>query len=433
MVTEQVQESGNIPHSIASLNDRLVTVAKQVRVLGPLSWGNSVQQQFLSDWKVGKAKLPNPEYQIPPQTELIQELNDVAQSAAAIEHPIAAFLSRTASSYGKVCRLLDNAGSASALEFSESLYGRPSDLLPGGTVSNLDAANHFLAIAESFERAVGWQEPELCLSAQIMAEEMRSGLKRVFESDTIQVVIDPGMASKAAAGATRIRIRGGTCFSEYDLEQLLQHEAFIHSLTALNGRRHQKLDAFGLGAPRTTGAQEGLATFAELVTGAIDISRMERIALRVQAIANALDGADFIEVFRFFLDHDQVEMEAFNSAMRVFRGAPVTGGSAFTKDTVYLRGLMEVHTFFRWALLHERLDLCRWFFAGRMTIGDVLELSEQFSSGVLDGPHYLPPWIQRSNGLAGYLAFSAFANKIKLDNIGSDYAFDYSMWETTES
>jgi hypothetical protein len=35
-------------------------------------------------------------------------------------------------------------------------------------------------------------------------------------------------------------------------------------------------------------------------------------------------------------------------------------------------------------------------------------------------PKYLPPWIQRANGLAGMLAFSLFANRIKLDNVDAD-------------
>ena len=105
--------------------------------------------------------------------------------------------------------------------------------------------------------------------------------------------------------------------------------------------------------------------FSELITGAIDIDRMERIALRVIGIDMALGGADFIEVFRYFLEAGQPEKESFNSAMRVFRGAPVSGGSAFTKDVVYVHGLMEVHTFFRWALSKQRMELCQYFFAGR--------------------------------------------------------------------
>ena len=43
-----------------------------------------------------------------------------------------------------------------------------------------------------------------------------------------------------------------------------------------------------------------------------------------------------------------------------------------------------------------------------------------FDDGVLLEPLYLPPWVQRANGLAGMLAFSLFANKIRLDNVDAD-------------
>ncbi|HKJ19025.1 MAG TPA: tyrosine/phenylalanine carboxypeptidase domain-containing protein, partial [Woeseiaceae bacterium] len=182
--------------------------------------------------------------------------------------------------------------------------------------------------------------------------------------------------------------------------------------------------SLGLGAPRTTGPQEGLATFAELVTGSIDIGRMQRIALRVVGIDRALSGANFIEVFEFFLDAGQSENESFSSAMRIFRGAPVTGGAAFTKDVVYLHGLMEVHTFFRWALQHQRLELCRYFFAGRMTIADACKLAPMFEDGILAGPRYLPTWMTRTNGLAGYLAFSIFANRISIEALDEHHSFE---------
>lgn len=95
----------------------------------------------------------------------------------------------------------------------------------------------------------------------------------------------------------------------------------------------------------------------------------------------------------------------------------MTGGSAFTKDTVYLHGLMSVHTFFRWALVHNRLALCRFLFAGRMTVGDVVKLEPYFQSGLLAEPRYLPPWMTRTNGLAAYLSFSVFTNKIHIHEL----------------
>jgi hypothetical protein len=98
----------------------------------------------------------------------------------------------------------------------------------------------------------------------------------------------------------------------------------------------------GLASPRTTATQEGLATFAEQITGSIDIARMKRLSLRIEAVAMALGGADFIEVFRYFLAAGQTPEDCFASSQRVFRGVPTAGGSAFTKDTVYLRGLVGV-------------------------------------------------------------------------------------------
>src|SRR5690606_39170380 len=126
---------------------------------------------------------------------------------------------------------------------------------------------------------------------------------------------------------------------DYDRRQLLHHEALVHSLTAINGRGQVRLPSLAMSSPRITATQEGLAVLAEQITGSIDIERMKRISLRTEAIAMAMDGADFLEVFACFGDAGQGPDESFSSAQRVFRGVPVTGGAAFAKDTVYLRGL----------------------------------------------------------------------------------------------
>ncbi|MDN5781570.1 MAG: flavohemoglobin expression-modulating QEGLA motif protein, partial [Luteimonas sp.] len=195
-------------------------------------------------------------------------------------------------------------------------------------------------------------------------------------------------------------------------------------LTALNGREQTVLGSLSLSSPRTTATQEGLAVFAEQITGNIDIERMKRVSLRIEAIAMALDGAGFTEVFRYFLGAGQSAQESFASAQRVFRGVPLSGGHAFTKDAVYLRGLIGVHTFFRWALRQDRLRLCRQLFAGKMTLGDVQRFAPLFDAGVLQPPRWLPHWVSRANGLAGMLAFSLFANRIRLDQVSDAPGFD---------
>ena len=100
--------------------------------------------------------------------------------------------------------------------------------------------------------------------------------------------------------------------------------------------------------------------------------RLRRIALRVKAIAMALDGADFIEVFRSFIEAGQSEEESFQSTMRCFRGGDVLGSTAFTKDTVYLKGMLEVYAFLTTCIHENRPELARWLFAGRLTLGDVI-------------------------------------------------------------
>ena len=57
---------------------------------------------------------------------------------------------------------------------------------------------------------------------------------------------------------------------------------------------------------------------------------------RTIAIQMAVDGADFIEVYEFFLERIHSEEQAFENTRRVFRGGVLTGGAPFTKDIVYL-------------------------------------------------------------------------------------------------
>jgi hypothetical protein len=77
-----------------------------------------------------------------------------------------------------------------------------------------------------------------------------------------------------------------------------------------------------------------------------------------------------------------------------------------------------VHTFFRWAFKRRRLELLHHLFAGKFALEDALMLSPCFTEGSLSAPKYLPPWIRSAHGLAGKLAFSLFANRIRMGRIG---------------
>lgn len=410
-----------ILQELAALDRRLVLAAKPIRLLSAVSWPARIQTEFLDRWRHGRVGLPHVEYPRVDHSGTRDEIEAVQEAAHVYgDHPVADYIWRTAESLDVATRLLDALGTAEVTEHSIRLFGKPGDLLPGSEVHNIDAARHFISLADELSQELAAQEADYCLSAEVLQQELQEQITRFFVHHKVRVEIDPNLMAKAAAGPTRIRLRSATAFSEYDRHQLLEHEAFVHSLTALNGREQDNLPTLGINAPRITATQEGLATFAELITGAIDIGRMKRISMRIIAIDMALKGADFIDVFKYFLDSGQTEADSFTSTQRVFRGVPLSGGAAFTKDTVYLHGLLSVHTFFRWALKNSRLKLIRYLFAGKLALHDVIALEPYFDSGWLKPPLYIPHWISRANGLAGMLAFSLFANRIRLDRVQAD-------------
>ena len=400
----------------AALDARMVKAARGIRVLTLASWPASVQRDFLADLARGEAWPPRIDYPRHDFGDARRELQAVAD-AADPAHPLGRYLVESARQWDVAARMLEALGTAAAGALSVSLYGHPGDPLPGGGPTTRDAARHFIDIAGELDRELLAPEEQVAISATALQLQLQNALDDFFGERVIAVELDPDMIAKAAAGAYRIRLRSGASYSDYDRQQLLHHEALVHSLTALNGRGQATLPSLALSSPRITATQEGLAVLAEQITGSIDIERMKRISLRTEAIAMAMEGADFLQVFAYFRDAGQDAAESFSSAQRVFRGVPTTGGAAFAKDTVYLRGLVEVHTFFRHALRDGRLRQCRRLFAGKMTLDDVQAFDPLFDAGVLQPPRWLPDWVARANGLAGLLAFSLFANRIRLDRL----------------
>ena len=58
-----------------------------------------------------------------------------------------------------------------------------------------------------------------------------------------------------------------------------------------------------------------------------------------------------------------------------------------------------------------------------MTLNDVVRYEAFFEDGTLSQPKYLPPWMTRTAGLGGYLAFSVFANTINLAGVQTEHDF----------
>jgi len=401
---------------IAELDRRVVEASRGIRLLGALSWAPDAIERFLSAHRRGAPELPE-------VTQVPADHGDAREALASLKatidsrDPLGRYLDETAGSYARAARMLEVPGTPEFLELSASLYGRPSDTLPGSARTHLDAADELLAQTDDLVGAGLAGEPELVHSAEVAQKMFQAQLDAFFGPGKIDVEIDPELASKAAAGSKRVRIRGRTGFSTRDIDQLVQHEALVHSATALNGRAQPLLTAMSLGAPRTTLTQEGLATVAELVTRTIDVGRLRRIALRIRATHLALEGADFIQVFEYFLAAGQSEDESARSAMRIFRGGDLRGRYVFTKDVVYLQGMIAVYTYLRKTLSVRKPERIARAFAGRLHLSDVELLEEDFESGLIVPPTYLPPWALDLPALGAHLAFAQLALRIELADL----------------
>lgn len=412
--------STSLADRLSTLDGQLIKLAKPILVLKHLNWPDSVEETFLTDWQSGSAKLPEVEIRVPDWHEEIAALDDFVGKCAG-DDPLLQFLRRTSSSYAEAARMLTAAGTPEFTERSIHLYGRPDDTYATQSFTGVDAATFLLAKTDHLRSGTYIARTTPDLPAEQFAERLRRAVEAYFSDDKVEVVVDNELSSKAIAGTTRLRVRGSAVFSDLDFDQLYQHEALVHMATAINGTRQTHLKSLGQGAPRTTRTQEGIAVFAELVTHSIDIERLRRLALRILALKHALDGADFIDCFKLFLEGGQDERESYKSAQRIFRGGNVRGSIAFTKDSDYLKGLMETHVFMNVAIRDNRPEIIERLFAGRLTLSDVLTLGPYFESGFLQRPRYVPPWARDTRRLAASLAYSSFMMNVDLQAVTLDH------------
>ena len=404
---------------LQEIDRALGKASRRIRVLRHLTWPAEAEAEFLSSWRAGRPELPSIELAPPSYSDEIATLRELADRCDRAD-PLGALLQRSARSYITAARMLEGIGTPQFTACSTALYGAPDTPWASQTFTGVDAAEHLLAVTDRLLGNYAMPPTVYDIPAEVFAERLRAAIDPFFTEDRVEVVLDDDLSSKAIASSKRIRVRKSALFSELDLDQLVHHEAFIHSGTKLNGMRQPHLEVLGLGTPRTTRAQEGLAVLAELMTLSIGIRRLRRIAVRVKAAKLALDGGDFIDVFRCFLEAGQTEEESFQSAQRIFRGGDVRGGVAFTKDSAYLRGLLEMHTFLRIAIRDNRPELAERIFAGRLTLADVVLLDEAFADGTLIGPRYVPAWARDLRRVAAAAAFSGFVAEIELEAVQLD-------------
>ncbi len=392
---------------------RLREAERPVRVLRSVAWSPEHRERFLAR---GAHRMPQVEY---PRFDPGPTLAALAELRVDVsgDGPVDAWLLRQAQAIEDAAHMLAGIGTPAFFRHSSRLYGTPTSTLA-------DAATTSLQLAEQLEATLGalagvdlGAPPEPRLPADEVAEWLREAVAGHFGADAPEVVVVDQLSADALAGPRAIRLRRGARFTDRYVAQLVHHEAHVHVATSLNGSAQRDLPLLAASHPGTTRTQEGLAVFAEFISGAMDVDRLGRLVARVRAIQMAIEGADFLEVYRFFLGRDIPPESSFESARRVFRGGVLGGGAPFTKDVVYLDGLLRVHNFLRAAVASGRSDCLRVLFCGKLDVDDVPALCVLANAGLCRPARFLPPWARDLRFLLAYLAYSSFLNRVDLARI----------------
>ncbi|RVP90970.1 tyrosine/phenylalanine carboxypeptidase domain-containing protein, partial [Sinorhizobium meliloti] len=179
----------------------------------------------------------------------------------------------------------------------------------------------------------------------------------------------------------RLLIARSTIMESDRVGPILSHEIGVHLLTYFNGSA-QGLRLFRSGLAGYEGMQEGLAVFAEYLSGGMTSERLRLLAARVLACAAMIDGASLPEVYHLLVhEHGFQRADAFNVVLRVYRG----GG--LVKDAIYLRGLLQLldHLAAGGAL--------EPFWMGKIAASHFAVMQELHARGLLGGPSVRPMFL----------------------------------------
>lgn len=249
-----------------------------------------------------------------------------------IEHSTLAFLLRDKrTELEKQLLMLEERGTRKFFHTSQSIYGDLDE-------ATIQAARSLLNVELPREQSE-YGIVNAIDFAHIADKELEK-YRKAFPRLNLRVKVKASVSGLLVSGP-ELSVGKDLSISEDRVNALIQHEIGTHILTYCNGHA-QPLHLMYSGFAGYEQLQEGIAVLSEYLVGGLNINRLRLIAARVLAVNALIKGADFIECFQMLRDEfDFGAKTSFNISMRVFRG----GG--YTKDAIYLKGLIQVLNYVR--------------------------------------------------------------------------------------
>ncbi|MCM2348407.1 MAG: flavohemoglobin expression-modulating QEGLA motif protein [Bacteriovoracaceae bacterium] len=235
--------------------------------------------------------------------------------------------------YHHLINMMENFDNHTFYEHSKKLYGS------SGKYAKNNAFPYFL---DKIPEYCLEDKSEVHLKGEDALNYMRHKLEETFDPTEFEVKPSSSLLSDASAGRRTIKLNPHKTYSTGHLDIFVVHEGWVHLGTSLNGAAQEDNPWLSTWAPRTTFLQEGLAIIVEIITGCMTLERWSKVNLRHIATSMAEKGSSITEVYRFLKHNNMEELDAFKLSLRVFRGVPFEGGAAFTKELLYLHGMIEL-------------------------------------------------------------------------------------------
>jgi len=414
---------------IQTLSTRLVDAQRQIRILDQVKWDEGVKREFFRHKNKRLPKVDLSYYEKRPLpydvSEKIDEFRTIlrdTQNQLGEYSPITRLIKRQCDEYIRAVEMLNVRGTSLFVELSKELYGSPSDVFYVGGPRLSEMGMLLFDVLTKLDVQLESDSPDDTYSPEEARKILQARLNAFFDRDHIKVMISDGMVADASAGADKIKLSGKATFSERELKYLEVHEGWVHLGTTINGSLQPNCFFLSKGSPSCSVIQEGLAVMTEVVTFSSYPSRMRKITNRVIAIDKVMQGANFMDIYHYYLECGWSEEESYNQSVRVFRGSTPTGGP-FTKDLSYAKGFVLVYNFICYAISAHRIDAVPLLFSGKLMLDDLPLLLELKAEGLLDAPRYLPPQFRDLSALSVWLSFSLYLNKFDFSEIQRNFRF----------
>jgi uncharacterized protein (TIGR02421 family) len=414
---------------IHELSERIVVAQKPIRILDALKWNASVREQFFKD-KFKKLPAVTASYyleQNPLQFDPLQKIAEFHDIERAIRRKLGQYsgvgsiMQRMCREYSSVVEMLLARGTAKFTEISQELYGSSEDAFHIGAPTLKDLAETVTNTLANIKDKVTTSADVKNITSEEAVAILGEKLGAYFHDQTnVRVELSDGIIADASAGAERIKIHNGMNFSEREIRVFEIHEGWVHLGTTLHGMSQPVCTFLSKGPPSSTITQEGLGIIAEVFTFSSYPGRLKRLTNRITAVSMAESGADFLDVFNFYLSQGLDEDDSYQCASRVFRGSTPNGGP-FTKDLSYSKGFILIYNYIRLAVQRGLLSQIPLLFVGKTTLEDIHILADLLEENIITAPKYVPPQFQDIAALSAWMCYSLFLNKLDLQRLATDF------------